>query len=66
MWRAYVPPVYYDAAMTAAYVWTIFVLLKRDNTDVGLGDYTMASWVTCLRFDYITRLSRHETNGYKI
>jgi hypothetical protein len=44
MWRAYLPPEPYNAAMFCVFSWALVILLSRDKQDASGGRLTMDLW----------------------
>lgn len=51
LWFFYYPPLIYDAAFVAIYLWALITLIKRDGLHGMVGGYTVDSWATCFRFN---------------
>jgi len=49
LWYYYLPLTAYNATFVVINVWTLIILIKRNNLDVG--DYTVDSWSSCFRFN---------------
>ena len=49
LWFFYYPPLAYDVTFALIYVWALIILINRDKLDVG--DYTLDSWYSCVRFN---------------
>lgn len=50
LWCSYYPPLAYDLAFAAIYVWILVALIKRGRGD-GMGGFTMDRWASCVRFN---------------
>ena len=55
IWFMYLPPVVYDSAFMFIYAWTLIILIKRNDTDVG--GYSLDCWGSCFRFNWRSRSS---------
>ena len=64
IWFFYFPPLIYDAAFVALYVWALITLINRSGLDVG--GYTLDSWATCFRFNRYSWRSYSYKHGGKI
>ena len=51
LWFFYYPPLVYDTAFAAIYIWVLITLIKRDGLNGMVGGYTVASWLTCVSFN---------------
>lgn len=49
LWRAYLPPEPYNAAMIGVFIWALLILISRDRQDDNGGAVTMDRWFARLR-----------------
>lgn len=64
LWFFYFPPLAYDAAFAALYVWALITLINRSGLDVG--GYTLDSWAACFRFNRYSWRNYSYKHGGKI